>query len=114
MSEQQMQRYSDTWIANDWFLYNNADPIPPPRETRFYVLASDAEAAIAAAKQTLHRAENAWREEIRTRLGEQYEQGQRDMLARVVEAVEALSHETCGECCEVDVVAALRRLDLGA
>jgi len=59
-----------------------------------FVVASDAEAAITSAladdRAILARAENAWREEIRLRLHEQYEQGQRDMLAKCIAAVEAL------------------------
>jgi len=33
-----------------------------------------------------------------------------DMIEKCIAAVEALSHEPCGECCEVDAVAALRAL----
>lgn len=39
------------------------------------MLYADHVAAVAAADATLKRAENAWREEIRTRLTEQYEAG---------------------------------------
>jgi hypothetical protein len=39
-----------------------------------------------------------------------YAKGQRDMLARCIAAVVDLSHESCAECCEVDIVAALRAL----
>ena len=56
-----------------------------------FVLAADAEAAVTSAladdRAILMRAENAWREEIRLRLHEQYEQGQRDMLAKCIAAL---------------------------
>lgn len=65
MSIQQWNYYSDT----------GAQPMPDGE----WVTYADHLAAVAAAraedKATLNRAENAWREEIRTRLTEQYEAG---------------------------------------
>jgi aminopeptidase N len=65
-----------------------------PVENGEYVAYADHVAAVAAARAegvaTLNRAERAWRKEISDRLGEQYEQGQRDERERILAAVEAL------------------------
>lgn len=60
-----------------------------PRDQGSYVLASDAEAAIAAAEQRSHAV--AWTDTEALQFAkDHYAMGQRDMLAKCIAAVEAL------------------------
>jgi len=60
-----------------------------PRDQGSYVLASDAEAAIAAAEQRGHeRGANETKEHLIDPIS--YQQGQRDMLAKCIAAVRAV------------------------
>ena len=122
-----MQRYLVAWDIPMKSFVRLADPDGP------YVLASDAEAAIAAAAEHavaehIALADKVWVEILakaeaaaeqrgreigmaaREDVDTAYAMGQRDMLHRCIAAVEVLPHDACAECCEVDVVAALRGL----
>lgn len=83
-----------------------------PDEEGDFVLASDAEAAIAAAEQRGHeRGANETKEHLTDPIS--YQQGERDMLAKCIEAVDALyqvSEPWTGNIHLSEVIGALRAL----